>query len=276
MRDSRIPHPLGGRFVQLHVWAVEAVGFSAAAVLGLLDYLDRRADRPGEMLATRARVIADLQGVVGRNSVDRALDDLAARGWVELHEITATGANITTTYWYSLHADAVAQHLRDCGKAGVPNPGRRKSRNRDRNRDRGGDADQLPDVDIDVQQHAQRTGAAARGTKARRVRSSGVVTYYDHDVIEAERLEVETPPEELRTAVTALHAAGREAVPGRVARELEQRRRAANKEERRRAEAARAAADEAAHNTPEARARSEQAYERAMQQMGRRARGGTA
>ena len=69
--------------------------------------------------------------------------------------------------------------------------------------------------------------AAAPRVKARRVRVSGLVTWYPEDVVASEILELQTPPSELAEAVDAEQAAGREPVPGRVACRLLQRRQAA-------------------------------------------------
>ena len=90
-----------------------------------------------------------------------------------------------------------------------------------------------------------RAGAAAASSaariqsKARRVRASGLVTWYPEDEVESEILELQTPPSELAAAVAAEQAAGREPVPGRVAcrllqqRQAEQRAEAAEQAERR-------------------------------------------
>lgn len=59
------------------------------------------------------------------------------------------------------------------------------------------------------------------GGKARRHRQSGIVTWTHDDVIEAERLEREVANEELAEAVAAVAEAGKEPVPGTVARELD-------------------------------------------------------
>ena len=71
-------------------------------------------------------------------------------------------------------------------------------------------------------------GAAAAPTiKARRVRVSGLVTWYPEDVGESEILELQTPSSELESAVAAEHAAGRDPLPGRVACRLLLQRQAA-------------------------------------------------
>lgn len=67
--------------------------------------------------------------------------------------------------------------------------------------------------------------------KARRVRSSGIVTWTDSDREEAERLERETPQDLLVAAVQQVVADGKEPVPGRVSMALDSlaRRRRAEK-----------------------------------------------
>ena len=68
--------------------------------------------------------------------------------------------------------------------------------------------------------------AAAPRIKARRVRASGLVTWYPEDVVASEILELQTPPSELAEAVAAEQAAGRDPLPGRVACRLLQQRQA--------------------------------------------------
>ena len=122
MRESRVPHPRGGRFIQLHVWAVNKIGFPAAAVLGLLDFLDRSQERHGQLLASRARIIADLEGIVGKGLVDQALRQLKKLGWIRV-EARPIDGNIATRDWYSLDAGAISDVLR--GEPVVPISGRR-------------------------------------------------------------------------------------------------------------------------------------------------------
>jgi hypothetical protein len=139
-RTSRIRHPSGGRFIQLHAWAVGAVGRDGAAVLGLMDFLDRAQDQPGRPLASRSRIIADLQGLVGRNSIDGALARLVDLDWLRLHVDTRVKQrNLSTTHYYSLNAAAVTEYVVKYvsgspafGKAGFPISGGPESRARDR------------------------------------------------------------------------------------------------------------------------------------------------
>jgi hypothetical protein len=139
-RTSRIRHPSGGRFIQLHAWAVGTVGRDGAAVLGLMDFLDRAQDQPGRPLASRSRIIADLQGLVGRNSIDGALARLVDLDWLRLHVDTRVKQrNLSTTHYYSLNAAAVTEYVvkhvsgsPDFGKAGFPVSGGPESRTGDR------------------------------------------------------------------------------------------------------------------------------------------------
>lgn len=73
-------------------------------------------------------------------------------------------------------------------------------------------------------------GAAALAEnkeKARRVRQSGLVTWYPDDAVECESLERQTPAPELAAAVAAEREAGRDPLPGRITARLLQQRQAA-------------------------------------------------
>lgn len=114
MRNSRISHPPGGRFLQIQEWAVQAVGKAAAAVLADLDFLDRGQEQAGCILASRSRLIADLEGFVSRDTVDKALAALVDIGWVHRHERVVMGSrNLQMSHEYSLDADAVSLFLTD-------------------------------------------------------------------------------------------------------------------------------------------------------------------
>ncbi len=68
--------------------------------------------------------------------------------------------------------------------------------------------------------------AAENKEKARRVRQSGLVTWYPDDAVECESLERQTPASELAAAVAAERGVGRDPLPGRVAARLLQQRQA--------------------------------------------------
>lgn len=78
------------------------------------------------------------------------------------------------------------------------------------------------------QQHA----SAASIAKARRARPSGLVTWVSDDVQEAERLERENDPQLIREACAAIGRNGKEPLPGRVARYLDQQQQARQVAER--------------------------------------------
>jgi hypothetical protein len=82
-------------------------------VLAVIDFLDRAHEKAGTPVASRARILADLEGFVGRDAVDDALGRLVALGWLRRHGLTTVGdANLITRVEYSLDADAVASYLR--------------------------------------------------------------------------------------------------------------------------------------------------------------------
>lgn len=110
MGQSRLPQVPGGRFIQIHGWAVSEVGLAGAAVLGFLDFLDRNQSRPATPVATRLDISASLQGIVGRDGVDHALRDLTRMGWVtrSLHRLKNNPAE---RYKFSLNAMAIKEYL---------------------------------------------------------------------------------------------------------------------------------------------------------------------
>ncbi len=119
MRASRIAHPPGGRYLQIHHWQVREVGFAPAAVVAEIDFHDRRATEAGQVAVTRAELVGALQGMVGRNAVDAALKTLCVRGWILRREVQTIRANLTTTHEYVLCPEAIRP------------PGSPASRNRD-------------------------------------------------------------------------------------------------------------------------------------------------
>ncbi len=218
MRDSRLPHPRGGRFIQLHAWAVHVVGHSAAAILGLLDFLDRAQERPGQLVATRTRLIAELEGVAGRGAIDDALARLIELGWVRRQEKRIEN-NIGTRGWYSLDAAAVARYLSSHEISReipvVPESGRRSP-------DSGTETG-TPSI-----KEKECSAASATRDKTWFEKPSGITGWTAADAAKAELIEAETPVEELRAAVAKCGERGIEPYPGRVARELrEARKRAA-------------------------------------------------
>lgn len=126
-RTSRIEHPTGGVFIQLHCWAVRAFGRDAAAVLGALDFLDRAQDQSGRSVASRTRLLADLEGVVSRYALDRALGELVELGFVVKSEREEfRRKNLTRLHEYALCPERINEFLRG-QTPGVPNSERRPS-----------------------------------------------------------------------------------------------------------------------------------------------------
>ena len=114
MRDSRIEHPRGGSYIQVHRWAVKAIGKSAATILGQFDFLDR-AD---QKLVSRARIIADLEGFVGKNVIDADLKLLEKMKWITCHEKRLMGPrNLQISLEFSLNVAVINNFLK-----GAPEP----------------------------------------------------------------------------------------------------------------------------------------------------------
>lgn len=127
MRMSRIAYPSGGRFLQIQDCIVRAVGKAAAAVVADLDFLDRAQEQAGCTLATRSRLIADLEGFVSRDTVDKALAALVDIGWVHRHERVVMGSrNLQMSHEYSLDADSISSFLTDARRPEKRTPGKLK------------------------------------------------------------------------------------------------------------------------------------------------------
>lgn len=156
--NSRIGHPKGASFVQIQRWIVVELGLPCAAVIGHLDFLDSATVEAGQPLATRQRIIADLEGIIGRNCVDKAIQTLVELGWLVKIERTTVNKNITTWFEFALDAEAINNYL--SGKPGVPKPGNPASRNRDQNRDQNRDR-KRDAIYINKEEEKEREAAAA-------------------------------------------------------------------------------------------------------------------
>lgn len=88
------------------------VGFAAAAVLGLLDFLDQAQGEAGRWVATRARIIFELEGFVGQRKIDDALRLLEELGWVRATTLSeARERNFVHTKHYALDSERVSDWL---------------------------------------------------------------------------------------------------------------------------------------------------------------------
>lgn len=271
-RTSRIPHPPGSRFVSLYHWAVRRFGIGGAAVLGLLDFLDRAHDAPEQPLASRARIIADLEGIVGRNGVDRALQDLVAAGVIHRNEETTMGRrNWETRVEYSLNISGLRQLLvtPDFGSYGDS-----------RNREPPGLPESVPDrgpiqgvpykdIKEDVYKEAAAPRAGARGPavaadpvieqkrKHPRRTANRIECWYPSEDGPADGIEAHFPPEQIVAAVGVVQARinsrgnRTSPVPALVAEELERVRRATENAERSAAARAKREAEERSLPPPE-------------------------
>jgi hypothetical protein len=102
-RTSRIPHPPGSRYVAIHNWAVKRFGLAGAAVIGLLDFFNRAADIPDQPLASRQRILAELEGIAGRDAIDHALKTPQNLSLIQRHEFIKPGKkNFEKRVLYSL------------------------------------------------------------------------------------------------------------------------------------------------------------------------------
>ena len=244
VRASRIPHPLGSRFIQVWEWAVRTIGRDAAIVMAEIDFLDRAQDAPGQPVASRARILADLEGLVGRNSLDNALRILVEAGWLKRHERRTLGPfNIQRSYEFSLDAVAIAASLghsmkdSDSGDPDVPISETRQSPNRDQSRNLI--REPLERIEVDEaaapSKRAIVAAAADRSSpiqgKRRRKRPSGIVTWVPEDEEEALRIEAVASPDDIVNAIARLCRNEKQPVPGMVAIELE---RMASEEQRER------------------------------------------
>lgn len=235
-RSSRISHPQGARFFLIHEWAARDFGFAAAAVLGALDFLDRAQPEAGQILASRARLVADLQAIVGRDAVDAALARLISMGWVDRHVLMTVGTrNLQTSYSFSLRADVVSSYTQRFSR--LPDfrmPGKLDS---------GMPASALQAGNQEPSKQEEKENAAAcvrldRTQKRRNKRASGIVTWYASEECKAKEIEEQHGGEEIANAVAALVARRKQAVPGLVEEEIERQQQSQKREEARLAQLA--------------------------------------
>src|SRR5664279_1573961 len=117
-RTSRIPHPPGSRFVPLYSWAVRLFGLAGASIIGYLEFIDRAHELENQPLASRVRIRADLEGIIGKHLIDGALRNLVAHRILKRHEDTTMGTkNLVTRVEYGLDLDGLQYLL------GTPNFG---------------------------------------------------------------------------------------------------------------------------------------------------------
>lgn len=226
-RTSRIPHPPGTRYVPIYAWACTRFGLAGAAIIGLLEFLDRVEELPEQPLASRARIIADLQGLVGRNAVDAALDELAKNKAITRHvEVQPGKNNIKRLVRYGLDLPGLGRLL------GTPEIGNsRNSRNRESPEfPESGPKSGVPSYIEVIEKKAAAPRAHARDTdsaapmigKCRTRRQSGIVTWIPADVQAAEVIEQQYGPDDITAAVAALRKIKKQPVPGLVLQQLEQ------------------------------------------------------
>lgn len=248
----------------IHVWAVERFGLAGAAIIGLLDFFDRAQSVPEQPLASSARIIADLEGIVGRDSVLQALKTLQKAD--VLHRVVTTmhGArNIENHVRYSLNATGVARLLETPDFSSSRNSGFQEPPKVLKSGLKSG-LSSIKELEVEAaapRAYARGTdSAAAHPTKVKRrtTRPSGIVTWDADDLPEAERIEQQHRADHISTAVSTLLKAGKQPVPGLVAREIEHQHREHLAAEQRAATAQRIAAADTLVVDPLAAARGEQ------------------
>lgn len=225
-RTSRIPHPAGSRYVAIYAWAVGRFGLAGAAIIGLLEFFDRAQSVPGQPLASRARILADLEGIAGRDAIDSALKALQDASVIEKNTITEPGLkNLERRVQYSLNPSGLARlfgtpEIRSSRNSGFQEPPEPL---------KSGLKSGVPSyIDLEeeaaapracARKHANENTAAApfREGKRRRQRASGIVTWTPDDLPEAERIEHQHNADLISAAVAALVAVGKQPVPGLVA-----------------------------------------------------------
>jgi len=128
-RVSRIRHPPGRRYFKIHLWAVTILGRDTAAVLSALEFRDQFLDVPGTFCVTRAKLIADLEGLVSRNKVDAGIAALIDLDWIASRKLQILGdRNLQTVLELALRPDVINAHLAadrlpQTGKPGKPGQG---------------------------------------------------------------------------------------------------------------------------------------------------------
>lgn len=274
-RTSRIPHPAGSRFVAVHQWAVHRFGLAGAAVLGVLDFWDRGQDLAEQPLGSRNRIVAALEGMVGRNLVDAALHDLLAAGVIHAHKTTTPGPrNIQTRINYGLDVLGLASILGDSGTPDFGTSGEYRNR-KSQELPKSGPESGVPSNNREIEVEAAAPRARARGSadaaaatpakrncKTRCQRQSGIVTWTQDDLSAAEQIEQTHTPEQISAAVAAVSAKGKEPVPGLVAQAVARQQQASEASQRR---AATEAAYRANLNAPASTTNDAAARERGRQ-----------
>lgn len=116
-QGSRIQRPPAARFVRIDLGDLERWGIAAAAIISVLDFLDRREEEEGTPLASAAELTDALAGIAGRRSVDAALASLEAAGVVRrVREMKVGDRNLVHSVRFALCAvrlSEISQGLAD-------------------------------------------------------------------------------------------------------------------------------------------------------------------
>lgn len=221
-RTSRIVRRPGSRFLSIFADDVERFGLACAGVVALLDFFDRAQEEGGLPTASRARIVAELEGLAGRNAVDKALGELLDAGIVSKFEKTKWGQrNFIRTVTYGLDAaafSALLQGTPDSGSSG-------KSPNRElREVPESGPEQGTPSMYEKEERSPSSAGAGISADDAaqdRFGRIHGIVTWTLADREAARALAAEVSADELAAAIAAVEDRDKEPLPSLVRRELE-------------------------------------------------------
>lgn len=224
-RTSRIARRPGSRFLSIFAEDVVRFGLPAAAVISLLDFFDRAEEEGGLPTASRARIVAELEGLAGRNSVDAALGALLAAGIVRKFEKTEWGQrNFVRTVTYGLDAAAFSAFL-----SGIPESG---NSGNSPNRELREHPESGPKPGTPSYVKEERSSSSSTQRNSFEIRH-GLATWTSSDREAADALAAEISADALAAAIAAVENRGKEPLPSRVRRELTVRARQARAAERR-------------------------------------------
>lgn len=248
-RISRIPHPPGATFFRLHAWVVRAAGRDAAVVLDAIDFLDQREELAGPPVVSRLKLLAHLEGVVGRNGVDKALKLLVENGWIKKKEkvhLNRNSRNINKFHLYSLHPEKISAFLEyksrhpECGTPEIQDQGPNLEQTPETDADPDMDPCSEPnsgaskeleeEIDIETKKEAEEKNhssasaiqliaqnpAATTKRSIFNVRNSGIATWNSDDEDNASRIEATYAPDRILAAVTKLNKLNKLPLPGYV------------------------------------------------------------
>ncbi|MDO8465273.1 MAG: hypothetical protein Q7S46_08490 [Gallionella sp.] len=207
-------------------------------------------------------------GPEGRDALRARLRELEQVGAVRIEAIRADGGRVAGKRWILIAADRWAIEAPLARKPLQDGSSTEERVSRSSVKPIIGKPDTKVSQGVKVLQaaapHAPARGhadaAAPQSGKRRTKRASGIVTWMPDDLLEAVRIEQQHSADVIGAAVSALLTAGKQPVPGLVAREIERQRHEHIAAERRAVIAQQLAAADALALDPTVAARAEQLY----------------